>query len=208
MRPDRSPGGPAVSTVSVHAVLWDADGVLQHTPAHIWDPAVQVVAQFPGALTGAPIDEDRIRTVAHEVGLGDRVEDIVAVWSTFDLVRSSLDVVARVRAAGTPCYLATNQDAFRAACMRETAPYDDVLDGAYYSCDIGAAKPSAAFFEHIVTDLGLAPDRLLFLDDQPTNVAGARAAGLHAEQWTHGDGVGRLHDILADHGLLLDADRG
>ena len=37
--------------------------------------------------------------------------------------------------------------------MRKKAPYGDVLDGAYYSCDIDAAKPSAAFFAHIVTDL-------------------------------------------------------
>lgn len=188
----------------MRAVLWDADGVLQDTPAHSWDLAVQVVAKFPGAMTGAPIDEARIRAVARELGLGDRVDDIVAVWSTFGLLSQTLDVVALVRAAGTACYLATNQDAYRAACMREKAPYGEVLDGAYYSCDIGAAKPSAAFFEHIATDLGLAPDQLLFLDDQPNNVAGARSAGLCAEHWTHDDGVPRLRDILAAHGIRLD----
>lgn len=190
--------------MSVHAVLWDADGVLQDTPANSWNLAVNVVAQFPGAMTGAPIDEERIRTVAHELGLGDRVEDIVAVWSTFDLLSPTLEVVALVRAAGTPCYLATNQDAYRAACMRERTPYVEALDGAYYSCDIGVAKPSAAFFEHIVTDLGLAPNQVLFLDDQPKNVVGAQSAGLHAQRWTHDDGVTRLRDILAAHGIRLD----
>jgi putative hydrolase of the HAD superfamily len=190
--------------VSVRAVLWDADGVLQYTPADSWDLAVEVVAQFPGAITGAPIDEERIRTVAHALGLSDHVDDIVAVWSTFDLLSPSLEVVAMVRAAGTACYLATNQDAYRAACMREQAPYGELLDGAYYSCDLGAAKPSAAFFEHIVTDLGLAPDQLLFLDDQPENVAGARSAGLDAERWAHDDGVPRLRNILDAHGIRLD----
>ena len=192
--------------MSVRAVLWDADGVLQHTPADSWDVAVQVVAHFPGAITGAPIDEERIRTVAHELGLGDRVDDIVAVWSTFDIGEPTLEVVALVRAAVTACYLATNQDAYRASCMRKKAPYGDVLDGAYYSCDIGAAKPSAAFFEHIVTDLGLAPDELLFIDDQPVNVAGARSAGLAAERWTHDDGVSRLRHILNAHEIRLDGD--
>ncbi len=62
-----------MSAVSVRAVLWDADGVLQTTPTHAGDPAVQVAAQFPSAMTGAPIDEQRIRTVAHELGLSDRV---------------------------------------------------------------------------------------------------------------------------------------
>jgi putative hydrolase of the HAD superfamily len=189
-------------------VLWDADGVLQHTPAGVWEPAVQVVGRFPGALTGAPIDEQRIRAVTHELGLDHRVDDIVAVWSTFDLLEPTLQVLAMVRAAGTPCYLATNQDAYRADCMRRNARYGEVLDGAYYSCDIGAAKPSADFFAHIADDLGLAPDRLLFLDDQPANVDGARAAGLAAERWIHDDGVPRLRDILDVHRVPLSTDRG
>jgi len=153
--------------VSVRAVLWDADGVLQYTPAESWDLAVEVVAQSPGAITGAPIDEERIRAVAHDLGLGDHVDDIVAVWSTFDLLSAS-------------------------------------LDGAYYSCDLGAAKPSAAFFEHIVTDLGLAPDQLLFLHDQPENVAGARSTGLDAVRCAHHDGIPRLRHILDAHGIPLD----
>jgi FMN phosphatase YigB (HAD superfamily) len=118
--------------MSVRAVLWDADGVLQDTPVRSWDVAVQVVSRFPGAMTGAPIDDERIRTVARELGL---------------------------------------------------------------------AKPSTAFFEHIATDLELAPDQMLFLDDQPRNVAGARSAGLHAEHWAHDHGVTRLRALLAAHGV-------
>ncbi|MEP7161005.1 MAG: haloacid dehalogenase, partial [Dermatophilaceae bacterium] len=87
--------------------------------------------------------------------------------------------------------------------MREQTAYGAVLDGSYYSCAIGAAKPSAAFFEHIVTDLGLVPGQLLLLDDQPQNVAGARSAGLDAEQWTYDEGVTRLCDILDAHGIRL-----
>ncbi len=162
----------------VRAVLWDADGVLQQTPARSWDLAVRVVSEFPDALTGAPIDDAAIRAAAHRIGLGDELDAIRAVWSTFDLLGPSLEVVEQVRAAGTPCYLATNQDLYRAARMRERTPYSDLLDGAYYSCDLGAAKPSAAFFEHIAADLGLAPAEMCFVDDRPDNVASARAVGI------------------------------
>lgn len=188
----------------ISAVLWDADGVLQCTPAHSWDLAVRVIAQFPGAMTGAAIDEESVRAAAHALDLGDHVNDIVAVWSTFDLLSPSLEIVAQVRAAGTPCYLATNQDTYRAACMRAQTPYGELLDGAYYSCAVGAAKPASAFFEHVVADLNLAPGELLFLDDRPTNVAGARAVGLEAETWTHQDGVTKLRDLLHAHGIQLD----
>ncbi len=195
------------SVTSVRAVLWDADGVLQHTPPGLWDLAVRVVEQFPDALVGAPIDEDSIRAAAHGLGLGDRADDILAAWSTFDVLAPSLEVVSLVRAAGTACYLATNQDAYRAACMRSRTPYSEVLDGAYYSCDLRVAKPATDFFDHIVEDLGLGPHQLLFLDDQLRNVDGARSAGLRAEQWTHEDGVTRLREVLGAHGVRLDAGR-
>ena len=188
----------------VRAVLWDGDGVLQDTPPGTWDLAVSVVSQFPNAITGSAVDEEGIRAVAAAMGLGDRVDDVLSVWWTFDVVQPALEIVARVRATGVGCYLATNQDAFRAACMRDRAPYDTVLDGGYYSCDIGSAKPSAMFFEHIVSDLGLAPAQLLFIDDQPANVVGARSAGLNAARWTHGDGTDSLRRLLDAHGIPLD----
>ena len=188
----------------VRAILWDADGVLQETPPGTWDLAVQVVRQFDGALTGAHLDEKSIRAATFDVGLGDRVEDVLSVWWTFDVVAPTLELVARVRAAGIACYLATNQDSYRATCMREKAPYAEVLDGSYYSCDIGHAKPSARFFEHILDDVSLAPGQVLFIDDQPTNVEGARAVGLRAERWTQSDGGPALRRILASHGVRID----
>ena len=187
----------------VRAVLWDADGVLQDTPAGTWGLAVSVVSQFPGAITGAAIDEDGIRAVANAMGLGGRVDDVLSVWWTFDVLQPALEIVARVRAAGVPCYLATNQDSYRAACMRDRAPYEEILDGAYYSCEIRSAKPSAVFFEHIASDLGLTPEQLLFIDDQAANVSGARSAGLNAECWAHGDGMERLRKLLDAYGIHL-----
>lgn len=189
---------------SVRAVLWDADGVLQDTPADTWDLAVSIVSQFPGALTGAAIDEDGIRAVADAMGLGDRIDDVLSVWWTFDVLQPVLEIVARVRATGVSCYLATNQDSYRATCMRNRAPYEEILDGAYYSCDIRSAKPSAVFFEHIASDLGLAPEQLLFIDDQPANVSGARSAGLNAERWAYGDGMERLRKLLDTYEIHLD----
>lgn len=55
-----------------------------------WDLAVQVVRRFDGALTGTEIDEKAIRAAAFDVGLGDRVEDILSVWWTFDVVAPAL----------------------------------------------------------------------------------------------------------------------
>lgn len=185
------------------AILWDADGVLQRIPLDTWDLAVSVVSQIPGALTGAEVDEATIRRLAHNAGLDDRVRDVLSVWWTFDLIHPALDIVTRLRDQGIASYLASNQDSYRAACMHERTVYGQALDGAYYSCDLGVAKPSTAFFNHIASDLNIPHHELLFIDDQPANVAGARAAGLNAERWTHTDGIEQLVTLFADHEIRL-----
>ncbi|MDQ2852207.1 MAG: hypothetical protein M3Y49_16045 [Actinomycetota bacterium] len=109
--------------MSVRAVLWDADGILQHTPDRSWDLGSRSSRNSLTRLIGAAINEDRIRATAHLFGLDDHVDDILSVWSTFDLLGPRLEVVSLVRAGGTACYLATNQDSYRAACMRQKTAY-------------------------------------------------------------------------------------
>jgi putative hydrolase of the HAD superfamily len=49
------------------------------------------------------------------------------------------------------------------------------------SCEVGMRKPNPAIYLHALDLLGgVAPERAVFLDDAPGNVAGARRAGLHA----------------------------
>ncbi len=187
----------------VRAVLWDADGVLQQTPPGTWRAATAVVREFPGYLTGARVDAQRILAVVESQGLAARGEEILRVWSTFDVLPASLEVVAAVRSAGTPCFLATNQDLYRAGFMRSLTVYDDQLDGCYYSCDLGIAKPDPEFFEHIAGDLGLAASELLFIDDQPENVESARDVGLAAELWHHSQGIDALTGRLATHRVRI-----
>lgn len=50
------------------------------------------------------------------------------------------------------------------------------------SYELGVVKPDAEIFELALAIVGVAPDRILFLDDNPLNVEGARAVGLNAEQ--------------------------
>src|SRR5262249_32182383 len=54
----------------------------------------------------------------------------------------------------------------------------------YVSNEIGARKPQVDAFQIVVTDMGIAPERILFFDDMSANIAGARASGLQAVQVT------------------------
>jgi glucose-1-phosphatase len=62
----------------------------------------------------------------------------------------------------------------------EFGHFDELFEVAYYSHQVGMRKPEARVFEHVLRQHGLAPERVLFLDDNHHNVAAARALGIDA----------------------------
>ena len=108
------------------------------------------------------------------------VEDLQSIWEQFDLDPEAIAVLMAVRDLGVPCMLATNQQDHRVRHMREVRGYDDLVDGSYYSSEIGAMKPDRIFFERVLDDLGMAGEQVGFVDDVPANVESARSVGIRA----------------------------
>ena len=84
--------------------------------------------------------------------------------------------LARLRSLGLALAVVSNWDCSLARHLRELG-----LDGfstVVTSAEAGAAKPDARIFAPAVTALGVAPDRILHVGDQPEDEAGALAAGL------------------------------
>jgi glucose-1-phosphatase len=52
------------------------------------------------------------------------------------------------------------------------------FDASVLSFEIGARKPGRGFYEHVIRAARCPPERCVFVDDLPANVAGARASGL------------------------------
>ena len=197
------------------AVLWDADGVLQHGvpswPGAFADVvgedvdgfAAAVWADLDAALAGQLDMAAHVEEVIAERGLSDRRSQVLDFWGRIEPLPQTRDLVTAVRAAGVPCYLATNQDNLRASYMRQLLGYDELLDGTYYSCEVGAAKPEAPYFLHIADDLGVAPRELVFVDDAPVNVEAAAELGVAAVLWDHQQGVDVLRERLTALGVPL-----
>jgi len=200
----------------VEAVLWDADGVLQHLPdgweasmrpvvGHLVDDVESFLAEAFAAERPALTGEARWIEVLPELldkwGLADSFDDAMRVWLTIEPVTETRELVESLRAAGVGCYLATNQDEHRGRHMHTTLGYGDLLDDCFYSYELGVAKPDPAYFTTVLERLGLPAGGVLFVDDNDVNVASARSVGLRAECWHVRDGVAALVDHLRRHGL-------
>jgi putative hydrolase of the HAD superfamily len=201
----------------IRAILFDADGVVQHSSGD--DLSVQlkrVLGFIPEDLDGFTREVFDVERSAL-LGRTDFAEGLVPVlakwgangvagtlaaewWCPVEADQSILDLVGRLRRQGIVCAIASNQQRYRATYMEETLSYKSVFDRSFYSYQLGLVKPDIEYFKAIVAELGYAPEDVLFIDDAERNVAAAQTAGLQAVQFVHS----RTHHALVSMMDLLE----
>ncbi len=193
-------------------VLFDADGVIQgvreswledltrHGGAEREAFLGDVFAAESATVAGGDF-ATAMRGVLERYGIAAPLEEVIQPdhWIVVD--PAMLDAVRQLRKRRVRCALATNQQNLRGGYMRSALGFDDVFDAQFYSWELGTAKPDPRYFRAILSATNAVGSRTLFIDDNATNVAGARTAGLHAELFPRGGGVEALHPILERYGL-------
>lgn len=114
-------------------------------------------------------------------------------------VEGSHEIVARLHDAGVPLYCLTNfGDEFFAA-FRPTQPIFDLFADIIVSGVEKVAKPEARIYEIVEQRSGRSGEALFFTDDNPANIAAARARGWDAHLFTD---AASLEAQLVEAGLL------
>jgi putative hydrolase of the HAD superfamily len=117
-------------------------------------------------------------------GLADCVETFVAYWFDRDTIIDRAVLAEsdawRQRTRGR-CYAASNQEHHRTAYLREQAGLGEHFDEIFYSAALGVCKPERTFFTSAQARMGVVvAQSILFVDDAPANVDGARMCGWRA----------------------------
>ena len=108
-------------------------------------------------------------------------------------------LVRRLHARGVPLYALTNFGVEFFAGFRPTAPIFELFDDIVVSGEECVAKPDPRIYAICEQRIGLPPEALFFTDDNPANVAAARARGWQAHLFA--DAAGLEAQLLAS-GLL------
>lgn len=108
-------------------------------------------------------------------------------------------IVRRLAAREVPLYGLTNFGAEFWAAARPGWPIFDLFADVVVSGEEGVAKPDPRIFAIAERRFGHAPEDLFFTDDNPANIAAARARGWQAHLF---EGAGPLEAELARLGLL------
>jgi putative hydrolase of the HAD superfamily len=172
----------------IQSILFDADGVIQRPSMHrrgAWQQLLgqgRDVDEFVAAVF--EVERQALEGRSDFIGAFSRLlvewrcqgtlQDALAVWTMIEPDLGMTRIVKMLRRNGLRCYLATNQEPYRASYMSEHLGYRRLFDQEFYSCRMGVAKPATAYFRAIVDELDLAPGNVLFLDDHDANVSSAR----------------------------------
>jgi HAD superfamily hydrolase (TIGR01509 family) len=206
----------AMPHVEIDTVLFDADGVIQR-------PTIDWRGTLAGFVPAGAADEFVLDLMVSEqpsiAGKGDfreavgevlarwsataSVDEVLQLWHRFEADPVVIGWIQELRAAGVGCHLATNQQSYRRAIMSDERHYGDWFDRSFYSCDLGLAKPDPAYFKAILSTVDRPPATTLFIDDNQSNIDGAREAGLHAELYDLSEGLETLRSLLARYGLTV-----
>lgn len=187
----------------IDAILFDADGVVQTTSddfratleSVVGDPdraeafVADVFRVEGGALTGAVDFREELQEVLRRWDVAIAVDEVLRAWARIAPVPGVLELIADLRARQYPCFVASNQQPYRARHMSGTLGYADAFTGEFYSYALRARKPDPAFFEAILRELEVEPSALLFFDDHEPNVEAAAALGIRAQRF-----AAREHD--------------
>lgn len=109
------------------------------------------------------------------------------------------ELVHQLAERGVPLYALTNFGAEFWARFRPEQPIFALFEDVIVSGEERVAKPDPRIYAIAEARAGIPASRLFFIDDNPANVAAARARGWRAHLFTGADGLERR---LAGCGLL------
>ena len=135
-------------------------------------------------------------------------DELLAGWNDiWTGVNAEIGPLLTVASDAFPLYAFTNSNpTHQAVWSQRFAEPLSIFTSTFVSSEIGHRKPERAAFDHVASMIGALPESILFFDDGPENVMGARDAGMQAVHVASTDSV---RNALArfgatEHGTSVD----
>jgi HAD superfamily hydrolase (TIGR01509 family) len=177
------------------AVVFDCDGLLLDTES-AWSRAEAELYRAHGVTftldhkrellgkagsTASAVVERHLGAPGHGPALMDELAELVLAEVAVSAPPrpGAAELVAELRARGTPLGLASNSPRAIVESALHVAGFDGVFASVLTAQDVPRPKPAPDVYAESCRRLGAPPERSVALEDSPTGVASAVAAGLY-----------------------------
>lgn len=200
------PTVPAPISLAPHVVVFDYGEVISREPTDS-DRAALVARAGVDAepfwtaywAHREPLDQgtlsiaDYWTTVASDLGVEWDAVDVHELWALdhrgwLSVDPGTLRVLHALADGGTRLALLSNAGADFSGWLR-SGSFAPLFERVFVSGELGLVKPNADIYEHVIAELGITPDELLFVDNKSENVEGARAVGGDGHVFTDAAGL-------------------
>lgn len=176
----------------IKAILFDADGVVLNHAKIIFseklkaDYGIEIPLSFwkevyPKTRVGKASLEVELEKKVKEWGWQKSVKKLLGYWwgPQNTINNSVLELVKKLRKQGIKCYLASDNNRYRADDLMKNI-LGQYFDGGFFSCYLSCVKEDDEYYQAVLKELKLKPKEILFVDDEEENVKAARKMGLRA----------------------------
>ena len=169
------------------------------SPEQIWE-AIQADPRWRDWQEGRIAPRDWHQHLARRFGFPLSFNEFCAVWNSSLAGETILgdDLFAQL-AARYRLGLLSNTDPIHVAHLEANFGFVRHFPARVYSCTAGTTKPDPAIYRRAISELGLPPDQILYVDDEPKYTEAGRQAGIQAIVFT---GAGPLLAELRHRGIL------
>ncbi|RAK81491.1 HAD family hydrolase [Aspergillus fijiensis CBS 313.89] len=115
------------------------------------------------------------------ISAADMASTMEQARQSLELNHAVLQLVSEIRKRnpGLKVYGMTNTPHAEQDCVNRIVDSYPVFDHVYLSGVVGMRKPDLGFYRFVLTEAGLRPDEVVFVDDKTENVLVAQSVGMH-----------------------------
>ena len=113
-------------------------------------------------------------------------DDFLQTWFEYENKSNVelLNLIKKIRKKGVQCYLATNQEKYRADYIWHAMNFFNYFDGMFCSSNLGVAKPDPEFYtivlEKLKQEYDVVPSGILYIDNDAEGIKVAKKLGIDA----------------------------
>lgn len=141
--------------------------------------------------------KDLLESRLEKWGWSGTVDELLKYWfeGERELDQEVLTEIDKLRSRGIKCYLASDNEKYRAEYLLDEVGMRNKFDDIFFSCYLGFTKSDPEFFMKVIKQLELKAEEIMYLDDDPKNVEVAKTLGVDARIY---NSISQLHDLTLE----------